>query len=908
MFAYLRVQRGNLLRKIHRLPLLLVAIFGLAAFYSSEAQAFSCPNTVRSGAPINVTYYMTASTCSTTNPGAGMILSAQIDDANSRVNFSPASVVVTNSTTTGTQCVVGGVPATGGNFTTYPYGNNTTCTVVIVLADQSRLSFVMPTDSQGYANSISSMTFTPPAGTPSWTLTATRTPATFTAAGQVINYTYRVTNTGTTTISGISIAGSKTGAITCPVSSMQVGRDFECTSSYTVQADDLGHDLAYSATATGTEPAGSTGPLAPATASGSTTFVGQPSWTLTATPTPDAFTGAGQAVAYSYTLTNTGTVAINAISVSGSKTGTISCAASSLAVAASTTCASTYTTVAGDVGTAIPYTATATGTPAAGTLANATASGSIAFTAQPALSLSVVASPTTFSNAGQVIAYAFTVTNNGNVAITSVALTDSRISGISCPAGTLASSASVACSGSLTTVVSDVLAGSISSTSSAAGVYSGNAVTSPATTTTLQLDGNAVRQATQSAIRNFMNHRAELLTSSSPDTSRMHRNLSGWLFGDGETEAKEQPSGLGGPVAEAERPRSDIADGAMMRRRPGLSGSADLDAMSGRTSRTQTTLPFGVDGSADGGGGGQFSFSASLSQMRQAALDAQGAKESSLDEPMGLGAKRRAPSAAATTPAGLDVWAEGSVAYYRSDDTGSKQDGHASLMYAGVDYQLSPAILVGMLVQLDWVSEDSDLPGGKASGRGWMAGPYASVRLSRNLYFDGRAAWGRSDNDVDPLGIYTDSFSTNRSLVSGKLTGSWSSGAWGFQPSAEIIYFEETQHSYTSQVNVFIPEQSISLGRVTFGPEVSYRFRQRDGSTFEPYVGLKGVWDFEKTEDMTSSGLIVGSDPFHGKVEIGAAYTDRSGISAGASLAYDGLGGSDLQVYQGRASVAVPLN
>jgi hypothetical protein len=42
--------------------------------------------------------------------------------------------------------------------------------------------------------------------------------------------------------------------------------------------------------------------------------------------------------------------------------------------------------------------------------------------------------------------------------------------------------------------------------------------------------------------------------------------------------------------------------------------------------------------------------------------------------------------------------------------------------------------------------------------------------LSPNLYFDARAAWGQSDNSIDPLGVYTDNFSTDRSLVSAKLT------------------------------------------------------------------------------------------------------------------------------------------
>jgi hypothetical protein len=189
-----------------------------------------------------------------------------------------------------------------------------------------------------------------------------------------------------------------------------------------------------------------------------------------------------------------------------------------------------------------------------------------------------------------------------------------------------------------------------------------------------------------------------------------------------------------------------------------------------------------------------------------------------------------------------------------------------------------------------------------------MAGPYASIRLTPNLLFDVRAAWGRSDNRIDPFGIYTDSFETERGLVAGKLTGTWSYGQLRLRPSAEVVYFHETQQAYTNQLSILIPEQSISLGRLIVGPEIAYQFRSRDGITLEPYVGIKGVWDFAKTGDPSTAGLIVGNDPFHAKLELGAIYTDPSGASLKGTFAYDGIGDSDFRAYHGRATLTVPFN
>jgi predicted regulator of Ras-like GTPase activity (Roadblock/LC7/MglB family) len=63
--------------------------------------------------------------------------------------------------------------------------------------------------------------------------------------------------------------------------------------------------------------------------------------------------------------------------------------------------------------------------------------------------------------------------------------------------------------------------------------------------------------------------------------------------------------------------------------------------------------------------------------------------------------------------------------------------------------------------------------GYRDAGNGWMVGPYVGIQLSKNLIFDARAAWGQSDNQVNPIGLYTDSFSTDRMLARANLTGNW---------------------------------------------------------------------------------------------------------------------------------------
>ncbi len=275
---------------------------------------------------------------------------------------------------------------------------------------------------------------------------------------------------------------------------------------------------------------------------------------------------------------------------------------------------------------------------------------------------------------------------------------------------------------------------------------------------------------------------------------------------------------------------------------------------------------------------------------------------------MALGGPGRPSPASRNSTSRFDIWAEGMMSYYSDTALGPKQQGHAALLYVGADYRIHRAILVGALVQFDWISETASALSSSASGQGWMFGPYASIRLTRNLFFDVRAAWGRSDNRIDPFGLYTDSFETERGLVAGKLTGNWSFGSWKLRPSAEVVYFHEVQQAYTNQLSILIPEQSISLGRLIVGPEVGYQFKGRDGTTFEPYVGIKGVWDFARTGDASAAGLLAGEDPFHAKLEVGALYNDPSGASLRGSFAYDGIGDSSFQAYTGRMAVTIPFN
>ncbi len=262
-------------------------------------------------------------------------------------------------------------------------GEDETCTA-IYLVTQADL------DAGTVANTASA-TGTAPGGTPvasadsTATVTVTQIPALTVVksadppgastykAGQVITYSFAVTNTGNVTESNIAIdEGAFTGSGTvstpsCPSATLVPASQETCTASYTLtQADIDSGSIENTATATGTDPGGASITSPPSSVT--TPNTPAPALTLLKSVSPAKVTAPGQTVTYSFLITNTGTVTLAGIKVdegSFSGTGTlsaISCPGSSLAPGVKLTCTATYAITAKDLAAGkVTNTATATG-------------------------------------------------------------------------------------------------------------------------------------------------------------------------------------------------------------------------------------------------------------------------------------------------------------------------------------------------------------------------------------------------------------------------------------------------------------------------------------------------------------------------------------------------------------------
>jgi uncharacterized repeat protein (TIGR01451 family) len=341
----------------------------------------------------------------------------------------------------------------------------------------------------GKVDNTATATGTPPAGDPvtdtdSESITAnqlpsieivkTADPQTYSAVGDVITYSFTVTNTGNVTLSNVSVSDPLVGlsAITPAPVTLAPGASQVFTATYTItQADLDAGKVDNTATATGTPPEGD--PVTD-TDSESITANQRPAIDMVKAAAPQTYSAVGDLITYSFTVTNTGNVTLTNVSVSDPLAGlsAITPAPVTLAPGASQVFTATYTITQDDLDAGkVDNTATATGTPPAGDPVTDTDSESITADQNPAIDIVKAAAPQTYSAVGDLITYSFTVINTGNVTLTNVSVSDplAGLSAITPAPVTLAPNASQVFTATYTITQADLDAGKVDNTATATG-------------------------------------------------------------------------------------------------------------------------------------------------------------------------------------------------------------------------------------------------------------------------------------------------------------------------------------------------------------------------------------------------------------------------------------------------------
>ena len=310
------------------------------------------------------------------------------------------------------------------------------------------------------------------------------------SVGDTLTYQFVANNDGTVTLNNVAITDPLPGlsALACvPIagSSLAPGGTMNCTATYVVTQTDVDSgSINNTATVNAIDPDGN-----PVSDTDSETVVPpqSPSIDLVKTLQSNADedgsgdVSVGDTLTYQFVTTNDGNVTLSNVTVTDPLPGlsTIGCApaqGSSLAPSASMTCTATYSVTQADVDAgAISNTATTTGTPPIGP--DVTAMDSV--TIPPPQAASIVLVKSLQSNAdedgsgdvsvGDTLTYQFVATNDGNVTLDNVTITDplpglSALVCVPAPGSTLVPGAAMTCTATYSVTQADIDAGAISNT------------------------------------------------------------------------------------------------------------------------------------------------------------------------------------------------------------------------------------------------------------------------------------------------------------------------------------------------------------------------------------------------------------------------------------------------------------
>ena len=320
--------------------------------------------------------------------------------------------------------------------------------------------------------------------------------------------------------------------------------------------------------------------------------------------------------------------------------------------------------------------------------------------------------------------------------------------------------------------------------------------------------------------------------------------------------------------------QSAAANSAFLARRQGLLSAKDPDRI--RIDRTPTPIanpdqPLASSVAVDAQGNPtEVKFSVSLSEIEAA------------------GNPGKKPE-----PGFVDLWLEGRMENYNGGH------GNLGVVYLGTRTKLGPDILVGGLAQFDRGIESAEYDDSQMAATGWMAGPYMSMKLGSGVVFDGRAAWGETENVVPGLNLGGES---ERRLVRAKLTGTRQIEGWQLAPSLGLVYVEDAVRDGDTGET-----KAEGTGRVELLPQVSRRFDVNSDTFVEPRAAVGGFVGFDDLGALESTVVTGDDSDLHLKAEAGLALGVKDGSRLEATGGVESAGATTPENWTGRLQLNVPL-
>ena len=345
-------------------------------------------------------------------------------------------------------------------------GESITCTASYTITQADLNAGSVTNIAQAHAGGTDSNTDTETVTavqSPALTLVKTATPTTYDEVGDVISYSFLLTNSGNVTlVAPFTITDDKALDEACPAipTSLAPEDSITCTASYTITQTDLDTGEVTN-TAQGHGFFGIT-PIDSNEDSETVNAIQNPALQLDKTGTFDAgldgFADPGELITYTFVVTNTGNVTLTNVTVTDPLPGlsAITCDATTIPVGGFITCTATYAVTQDDIDAGFVYNLATADSDESGPDED---DNNEPLPQSPALTVEK-SSTTTSLSAPATVTYSYLVTNTGNVTLTGISLSDDNDNDdMSCPFTTLAPAGTMTCTATHTFTQAELDAG-----------------------------------------------------------------------------------------------------------------------------------------------------------------------------------------------------------------------------------------------------------------------------------------------------------------------------------------------------------------------------------------------------------------------------------------------------------------
>jgi len=294
-------------------------------------------------------------------------------------------------------------------------------------------------------------------------ITKAATESGYSAVGDVIHYTIIATNDGDTTLAAVTVTDSQVSNLSCTPangSSLAPGATMTCTASHTITQADIDAGSFFNQACVDDGAGGAAQVCADVTTPGTS----NPALSITKVATESGYSAVGDVIHYTIVAKNTGNTTLAAVTVTDPQVSNLSCTpanGSSLAPNATMSCTASHTVTQADIDAGSFFNQACVDDGAGGAdkkCADVTTPG----TRNPALSITKVATESSYSAVGDVIHYTIVAKNTGNTTLAAVTITDTLAAlGTCTPANgsPLAPGTTMTCTASHTIVQADLAAG-----------------------------------------------------------------------------------------------------------------------------------------------------------------------------------------------------------------------------------------------------------------------------------------------------------------------------------------------------------------------------------------------------------------------------------------------------------------